>query len=122
MRIDQKLERVNKWRWKDAPEGWHSADSDGWNGIFIVPVEGEMWKVICSDKEGWKHVSISNAQKKQLPGWNVMCRIKDLFFDDESWAVQYHPAKSEYVNDHPYTLHLWEPLEAALPKPLAIMV
>jgi hypothetical protein len=23
--------------------------------------------------------------------------------------VQFHPPKSEYVNHHPYTLHLWKP-------------
>jgi hypothetical protein len=46
-----------------------------------------------------------------------MCRIKDLFFDDEDWVVQFHPARSEYVNHHPYTLHLWKPLDTALPTP-----
>jgi hypothetical protein len=99
------------------PPPWDSTEADGWNGMFIVPLEGEMWKVICGVGEGWHHVSVSNSQKKLLPSWNIMCRIKDLFFDDEDWVVQFHPARSEYVNHHPYTLHLWKPLGADLPTP-----
>jgi len=116
MTLDQKLERVQKWRCEDAGR-FSSTAADGWMGMFIVPLEGEMWKVICSHGEGWRHVSISNSQKKQLPSWNIMCRIKDLFFDDEDWVVQYHPARSEYVNHHPYTLHLWKPMDMPLPTP-----
>ena len=122
MMLEQKLERVEKWRWKDAPGRWHSTAAAGWNGVFIVPLEGQMWRVISSDGAGWKHVSVSNFQKNELPGWDIMCRVKDLFFDDEEWVVQFHPARSEYVNEHPYTLHLWCPLEAALPTPNFLMV
>ena len=28
-------------------------------------------------------------------------------YADEECVVQYHPPKSEYVNFHPYCLHLW---------------
>ena len=122
MTLEQKIEKVQKWRWKDAPGRWASNDSDGWNGMFVVPLEGEMWRVISSDGMGWKHVSVSNHQKKKLPDWNVMCRIKDLFFDDEEWVAQFHPARSEYVNHNPYTLHLWRPLAAPLPTPHYTMV
>jgi hypothetical protein len=36
-----------------------------------------------------------------------MCRVKDMFFEPEEVVVQYHPRHSEYVNRHPYCLHLW---------------
>jgi hypothetical protein len=36
-----------------------------------------------------------------------MCFVKGLFWDDEDVAIQFHPAKSEYVNFHPFALHLW---------------
>ena len=36
-----------------------------------------------------------------------MCRVKDMFFHPEEVAVQYHPKESEYVNRHPYCLHIW---------------
>ena len=43
--------------------------------------------------------------------------MKDLFFDDEETVIQYHPKKSQYVNQHPYCLHLWRPFNADVPLP-----
>lgn len=94
-----------------------SEPKDGWNGAFIIPLEGQMWQVRCSDGMDWKHVSVTNHQVKRLPDWKVMCRIRDLFFADEVWVVQYHPAASDYINDHPFVLHLWQPLREVLPIP-----
>lgn len=34
---------------------------------------------------------------------------KDMFFKEDEIVVQYHPAKSEYVNNMPNCLHLWRP-------------
>jgi hypothetical protein len=51
-----------------------------------------------------------------------MCHVKALFWDPEDWVVQYHPAESEYVNNHPHTLHLWRPTAATLPTPPSILV
>jgi hypothetical protein len=99
-----------------------SDDTCSWNGHFIVPLEGELWHVILSDQLGWKHLSVSNAQKKILPNWTVMCRLKEAFFGDEDWVVQYHPAKIDNIDDYPFCLHLWQPLNEPLPKPLLAMV
>jgi hypothetical protein len=55
--------------------------------------------------EGWEHVSVSN--KRRTPNWTDMCWIKDLFWDEKETVTQFHPPKSEYVNLHPYCLHLW---------------
>lgn len=51
-----------------------------------------------------------------------MCKVKDLFWEPEDWVVQYHPAKSEYISNHPGCLHLWQPLNEKLPTPPSIMV
>lgn len=57
---------------------------------------------------GWEHVSVSPCNRKRAtpPTWAEMCEIKHMFFEDEEAVVQYHPPKSEYVNNHPYCLHL----------------
>jgi hypothetical protein len=99
-----------------------SSETAGWNGHFIVPLDGEMYFVRLSDGWGWRHASVSNAQHKVLPTWTTMSRIKELFWSDESWVVEYHPAKIDYVNDCPWCLHLWEPLEETLPRPPVILV
>jgi len=40
-----------------------------------------------------------------------------LFWDAEDVVIQYHPAKSEYVNVHDNCLHLWRPVGVELPTP-----
>ena len=51
-----------------------------------------------------------------------MCFVKDIFWEPDVCVVQFHPARSQYVNNHPYCLHLWHPLEADLPAPPTIAV
>ena len=116
----EKLRRAERWRIKTGDLA--STEIDGWNGNFLVPLDGDLWLVRISDGMGWRHASVSNAQKMILPTWHIMCRIKESFFGDESWAVEYHPAKDEYVNDCPWCLHLWEPLNEKMPIPPVILV
>ena len=69
--------------------------------------------VIVSDGGGWDHVSVHVFGEKRCPTWEEMCAVKDLFFRDDEVVMQLHPAKSEYVNQHPFTLHLWRPQTVA---------
>jgi len=48
--------------------------------------------------------------------------VKGFFWEDDEVVIQYHPAKSEHVNYHPYCLHMWKPQGVELPKPPAILV
>jgi hypothetical protein len=87
------------------------------NGVFVIP--GPLNKplvVICSDGMGWEHVSVS-LKIRRCPKWEEMCLIKDLFWDEEDTVIQYHPAKSKYVNCHPYVLHLWRQAGEDFPTP-----
>lgn len=78
--------------------------------------------VIWSYGGGWEHVSVSPYKHNYTPSWEEMCRIKDMFWHDDEVVVQYHPAKSEYVNNMPNCLHLWRPIGVEMPVPPAIMV
>jgi hypothetical protein len=117
----------NKYRVKDHPI-LGSDDSIGNNGAFVMPFgyfnRGEQAIIIASDGSGWEHVSIHIAAKntQRTPTWDEMCRIKDIFWNEEDCVVQYHPPKSEYVNQHKHTLHLWRPTEIKLPMPDSILV
>ena len=53
----------------------------------------------------------------RCPIWCERCFIKDVFCDAEDVVIQYYPAKSEYVNRHEMTLHLWRPVGVELPTP-----
>lgn len=83
----------------------------GNEGAFLI---GNL-RCIASDGEGWEHVSVSLVDRQ--PTWEEMCYIKNLFWDEEDWVMQFHPAKSEYVNKHPHCLHLWRPVNQDFPKP-----
>ncbi len=90
---------------------------------------GEIWKagkafasVIWSNGGGWDHVSIAPYNRRITPDWNDMCRLKDMFFREDEVVIQYHPAKSEYVNNVPNCLHLWKSQKQDMPTPPSIMV
>jgi hypothetical protein len=116
----EKLMAANRWRIRSGQMG--SENTEGWNGCFIVPVNGQLWQVMLSDHYGWRHLSATNTQRRQLPPWEVMTRLKDLFFADEETCVLYIPAKGDYINEHPYVHHLWSSLEEPLLKPPVVLV
>lgn len=93
----------------------------GNNGAFICKVRrSQKLNVIASSEMGWEHVSVSLPTR--CPTWEEMCQVKELFWDDTDCVVQYHPPKSDYVNNHPYCLHLWRPIGIELPRPDSIFV
>lgn len=101
-----------------------STDADGNNGAFLIRKSSrELW-IIASDGSGWEHVSVHvyDGKRTLTPRWDEMCAVKDLFWDDEDVVIQFHPKKSEYVNNHPNTLHLWRPTDKELPYPDSILV
>jgi len=107
-----------KHRYK-APSPRHKLYSDesyGNNGVFEI---GNC-HVIASDGGGWDHVSVSTRGRP--PRWNEMCVMKNYFWDVDDCVVQFHPPESEYVNDHPNTLHLWRWQGGEFPRPAKVMV
>lgn len=97
-----------------------TAPDGGYGEIFQF---GKRWaSVIWSTGAGWEHVSVAPYNRRIVPSWDDMCRLKDMFFRGDETVVQYHPVKSEYVNNVPNCLHLWRPTEAEMPTPPAILV
>ena len=113
-------------RWTNAPNGYDSDSSCGNNGVFRLPSPEPGWtlEMICSDGLGWEHVSVHarRGDKPRTPTWKEMCAVKDACWDDEDVVIQYHPAKSEYVNNHPHVLHLWRPTQQSIPIPDSLLV
>ena len=96
------------------------ASDKGQAGAFRIHWLAEKKKrvsvtVIASTEYDWDHVSVSHHMI--IPHWSWMCRIKDLFWDEEDTVMQLHPPKSEYVNNHSRCLHLWRPTKESIPMP-----
>lgn len=82
---------------------------------IISSGRSENWNAMTE----WEHVSVSLPHR--CPTWDEMVFVKDLFWNEDETVIQFHPKKSEYVNNMPYCLHLWKPLkELELPPSLCV--
>jgi len=95
-----------------------NAASDGMSGV--IRWKHVMLYYIASWGGGWDHVSVHCDGR--CPIWDEMCFMRDIFFQDFETILQYHPSKTDYINCHPYTLHLWRPQGEAIPMPPKEMV
>ena len=93
---------------------------DGGLAHVRFPCSKEYAFVVFSWGGGWDHVSVSFPIR--CCTWEEMCYIKDVFWHEDECVVQYHPAKEDYVNRHPYCLHLWKPQGQEISKPPKWMV
>lgn len=100
--------------------------SDGFMGAFMFPLAGVPQRVcvIASDEMGWQHVSVSFGNRSvKTPSWEIMSRVKELFWEEDDVVIQFHPAKKDHINNHPGCLHLWRCTDGReQPLPPAIMV
>jgi hypothetical protein len=93
-------------------------------GMYAIVYPGNDEKIICFASNGmdWDHVSVSVLNKHASPTWEQMCYVKSHFWDDEETVVQLHPPRSQWVNNHPYCLHLWKYQKEETPLPKMEMV
>lgn len=92
------------------------------NGAFRLQLKNSnlIFTVIASDGDGWDHVSVSTTER--CPRWTEMQEIKEMFFGDTEAVIQIHPPQADYINNHPYCLHLWRPHKGKIPMPPVYMV
>lgn len=119
--MDIKYEEVDKYRVKRGP--MKTMDRTPY-GVFGIPYQSFTLTVIATDGKGvepeWEHISVS--LKNRCPNWKEMCFIKDLFWGEDEIAIQYHPKKEDYVNNHNNCLHIWRPVGVDIPTPPSILV
>jgi hypothetical protein len=124
---------LNKHRAHDGSGLLPDTDASwGFNGFFLFPWPGVARQIKCIASDGgpdgdwaggeWQHVSVSLNGSHRPPTWDIMCIVKDLFWEPEDVVIQIHPRKSEYVNNHPGCLHLWRSLKEVQPLPPSFCV
>ena len=93
----------------------------GNNGLFLLKYKGQHIWCIISDNDEWEHVSVTvnypGRPVKRPPTWEIMSVVKSVFWEEEAAVFQFHPPKSEYVNYHPFCLHLWRPANGEIRRP-----
>jgi len=125
---------IAKWRDHEADRMFGTKDAErALGGAFLVPFkrEGDLrqrqWlRVIASagrdQPKGWQFDHVSVSLSNRSPTWEEMDYIKRLFFRDDETCYQLHVTAGEHINNHPYCLHIWHCLEAAIPLPPGVMV
>ena len=91
--------------------------NSGPNGRFFPLIRKIKFTVLASNGFGWEHVSVSPWDLARTPTWDEMCVVKNWFWTPEEAVMQLHPPAEDYVNYHPYVLHLWRPLLQEIPLP-----
>jgi hypothetical protein len=89
-------------------------------GYFFDPVTQKRYLVFFTVQYGWEHASCGTNTK--TPSWDIMCRIKDIFWRKDECCVQYHPKEEDYVTMHEFTLHIWKQVDKEFPTPPVLMV
>ena len=96
------------------------APNDGMGGYYYDSISDKKLNFIFSYQLGWEHLSVSMPSR--TPTWDMMCRMKDIFWNKDEVCVEYHPKEEDYVNMHKHCLHIWRPTEVELPVPPHILV
>lgn len=109
------LNTLNEFRDVNLEKEIFGTRGDSENGVFRLNYKCLPYFIIASTGDGWEHVSISTHN--QTPSWKLMCKIKNMFFNEDEIVVQYHPREKDYINIHEHCLHLWRPLNEKLPLP-----
>ena len=104
---------------------------DGFGGT-VFPIEYKNGKVKIDNRIdkalhfifswgcGFEHLSVSTPVK--TPTWEQMQKMKEIFWNNDEVCMQLHPKKEDYVDNMPYCLHIWKPIDKEIPTPPSIMV
>lgn len=106
------------------PGPWLSFRGEPFGAFLIKRGNGTELRVVASsgdeERVPWEHVSIS--VEGRCPTWAEMSYIKSLFWLPTETVMQLHVPDADHKNCHPYTLHLWRPLSAEIPRPPSVAV
>lgn len=92
-------------------------------GAFLVKKPTGLLRIIASagdETMPWEHVSVSLEDR--CPTWAEMSFVKSLFWGPGETVMQLHVPDVDHKNHHPFTLHLWRPLNADIPRPPNIAI
>jgi hypothetical protein len=72
-------------------------------GLSLI-ISGEL-----HDSRRWIHLSL--AHKDRMPTWTELVDIKEIFIGRDDTSIQVIPPRKQYVNIHPFCLHLFTCIE-----------
>jgi hypothetical protein len=96
------------------PDEWREANALRTVNGRAFAHEGRRLAVMISytrEKDGrrWVHLSVSTPSR--VPTYAEMKEVRALFLGTVRAALQLFVTDDEHVNDHPFCLHLWMPVD-----------
>lgn len=108
--VDIPLDEVPDWSPPEAPRGWKSQPwGSGMQYVRVLTRESVLLTVGRHDGRRWIHFSM--AHPSRVPHFSELRDYKNWFIGADRKAIQVLPPTSEYVNIHPYCLHLFSCLD-----------
>jgi hypothetical protein len=105
--------------WKQTPFGPRALGAVGWRyvctatgsfrGLEVIESSGGPGMYGPDDKAEWLHTSC--AYGNTLPSWEDLGMVKRIFVGPNMQSIMVFPPAREYVNIHPYVLHLYTRLD-----------
>jgi len=83
--------------------------------MCVLLSDGSEWTEMGLPEPAWEHASVSCANR--CPTWEEMAWVKSLIWEEEEAVLEFHPPKSQHVNNHNFCLHLWRPIGVEIPLP-----
>ena len=100
------------WTPPPPPPGWIQKERLEDGALYVHRLIA-MSAIVSATREGdgkfWLHLSI--AKPTQMPDWGEVKRAKELFIGRDRKALIVLPEEGNYVNIHPFCLHLFCCLE-----------
>lgn len=108
--VDVPLHEVEDWTPALAPTGW-TREPWGTGMRYVRTLTRESVIVTIGRHGGRRWIHFSVAHPSRIPHWDELRRYKSAFIGDDLKAIQVLLPAHEYVNIHPYCLHLFSCLD-----------
>ncbi len=107
-RVDDNVVRAAMSR---VPPAWKIIQHMPAGGAFVRGTLQVLYTVQrYDDGRIWVHASVCGRTGQSawyLPSFEDLKRVKHDFIGEDRWAYQVFPSAKDYVNQHPYVLHLY---------------
>lgn len=92
-----------------TPAGFKCAGTITPDSLVFYSNDGGL-KIIVAEElhaDGHTYLHVSFSRRSRTPSYEDLDWVRKAFIGEERESVQVFPPRAEYVNFHPYTLHLW---------------
>lgn len=100
-----------------VPASWRQIERRGDGVMYLQSLTHLSLIVSGEEHDGRRWIHLSMAHPDRMPTWPELVDAKEIFLGREEYAAQVIPPRSQYVNQHPFCLHLFAAADGPWPLP-----